>query len=272
MSTQSVPSRDLSSARDAYAVGDVEASKAAHAAQGAPENHKSGGGHIKSVVYGGLDGIITTFAVVASIAGAELSAEVVLIMGFANLIADGISMGFGDYLSSEAENSYIKAERRREAWEVENNIEGEIQEMVEIYVEKGIPEEDAIQVMEILSKHKEAFVDIMMVEELGLMPPDEDDSPALSGLITFVSFMVFGVIPLLAYLSTSWASDNPDTTFMIACFLTAGTLFALGAAKGQFIGEQWWRAGGLMLFNGALAAAAAYLIGWGVSEATGFEA
>ena len=76
-------------------------------------------------MYGGLDGIITTFAVVAGVAGASLSSGVVLILGFANLIADGLSMAIGDYLSTKAENEYNKAERAREKWEVENYPEGE---------------------------------------------------------------------------------------------------------------------------------------------------
>jgi hypothetical protein len=62
---------------------------------------------IKSVVFGGLDGIITTFSIVAAVAGASLSVEVVLLMGFANLIADGISMGLGDALSE------VRTPRRR---------------------------------------------------------------------------------------------------------------------------------------------------------------
>ena len=88
-------------------------------------------------MYGGLDGIITTFAVVAGVAGASLSAGVVLILGFANLIADGISMAIGDYLSSKSEREYEAAERKREAWEVEHYPEGEKKELVELYEAQG---------------------------------------------------------------------------------------------------------------------------------------
>ncbi len=69
-------------------------------------------------MFGGLDGIITTFAVVAASVGGNLSSDVILLMGFANLIADGLSMGFGDYLSSQAEVDYTKAEHTREKWEL----------------------------------------------------------------------------------------------------------------------------------------------------------
>ena len=105
--------RDLGAAKRAYADGDVEKSRQAHASPA--EQHQTGQGrYVKSVVYGGLDGIVTTFAVVAGVAGASLSAGVVLILGFANLIADGLSMAIGDYLSTKAENEYAAAERQRE--------------------------------------------------------------------------------------------------------------------------------------------------------------
>src|SRR3989344_7234904 len=136
--------RNLDKALEAYHHQDPEASRKAHQSGNAPELHQTGHGqYIKSFVYGGLDGIVTTLAVVARVAGANLSASVVLILGVANLIADGISMAFGDYLGSKAENEYMAAERVREIWEVKNYPEGEKREMVELYISKGISEEDA---------------------------------------------------------------------------------------------------------------------------------
>ena len=118
--------RNLDKAQEAYRHHDPEASKKAHQVGAAPEQHQTGHGqYIKSFVYGGLDGIVTTFAVVAGVAGANLSASVVLILGVANLIADGISMAFGDYLSTKAENEYMAMERVRETWETRNYPEGE---------------------------------------------------------------------------------------------------------------------------------------------------
>ena len=67
-------------------------------------------------MFGGLDGIITTFAVVAAGAGADLEGRVVVLMGIANLVSDGISMGLGDFFSEKSENDYIMGEKKREAW------------------------------------------------------------------------------------------------------------------------------------------------------------
>lgn len=74
------------------------------------QSRSRGGKYIKSLVYGGLDGIITTFAVVSGVAGASLAVRVVIILGFANLLADGISMAVGDYLSTKSENEYAESD------------------------------------------------------------------------------------------------------------------------------------------------------------------
>ena len=128
--------RDIVQARDAYAAGDPDASRNAHIVSVqdvktnlmAPEQHKKGGDHMKTIIFGGLDGIITTFAVVAGAGGGGLSVNTVLIMGFSSLVADALSMGVGDALSSKAESEVTIRERKREKWEYENYPEGEIKE------------------------------------------------------------------------------------------------------------------------------------------------
>lgn len=81
-----------------------------------PSPRSAGSDYLKSIVFGGLDGIITTFAVIATVAGADLDVKIVILMGFANLVADGISMGFGDCLSSKAEQEFVENEYGREKW------------------------------------------------------------------------------------------------------------------------------------------------------------
>jgi hypothetical protein len=116
-------------------------------------------------------------------------------------LGDGISMGVGDYLSSSAEYEFAKRERARELWECENDIEAERREMVELYsLKPGISPEDAKTVVGIISRDHHTFVDIMMVEELGLMPPEETDASWKNGLVTFGAFCLFGTIPLLPYI------------------------------------------------------------------------
>ena len=254
--------RSLDKAKEAYLKRDIEASRRAHneGPVGEGEPHKSEQGrYIKSLVYGGLDGIITTFAVVAGVAGASLSSGIVLILGFANVIADGLSMAIGDFLSTRAENEYNAAERVREEWEVDNLPEGERREMLELYEEKGIPAEEAKTIVDILQKHKKAWVDIMMVEELGIV--EETESPLRHAVATFFSFLAFGCVPLLVYIVSRFVPSVRPAAFAAAIALTAATLFALGALKVRFTDKNWFLSGIEMLAVGGIAAAAAYGVG-----------
>jgi len=252
--------RNLDKARAAFRRHDPEASRKAHEVNSAPEEHQTGRGqYLKSFVYGGLDGIVTTFAVVAGVAGANLSASLIFILGVANLIADGISMAFGDYLSTKAENEYIAAERVREAWETNNYLEGEKREMVDIYTKKGIPKPDAEAMVNILSKHKKPWIDIMMLEELGLV--ENRESPLKNALVTFASFIFFGSIPVLIYLAARFIPFFAARTFVTACIITGITLFTLGTLKIYFTRQHWYRAGLEMLLLGGLAATTAYFVG-----------
>ncbi|MBI2038191.1 MAG: VIT1/CCC1 transporter family protein [Candidatus Magasanikbacteria bacterium] len=252
--------RNLDEARSAFRHNDPEASRKAHESARAPEEHQGGHGqYLKSFVYGGLDGIVTTFAVVAGVAGANLSSRVVLILGVANLIADGISMAFGDYLGTKAENEYMAAERERELWEVRNYPEGEKKEMVELYMEKGIAEADAKMAVEALSKNEKAWVDIMMVEELGMV--EDKASPVKNALVTFGSFTLFGAIPVLVYAVARFIPFFAARTFFTAFILTGITLFILGTLKVFFTRQSWYRAGTEMLLLGGFAAGAAYIVG-----------
>lgn len=251
--------RNLEKAREAYKNKDIEAARQAHDSAANTENHNSAGQYIKSLVYGGMDGIITTFAVVAGVAGAALSSKIVLILGMANLLADGFSMAVGDYLSTKAEKDYNKNERQREAWEVENHPEGEKQELIELYMAKGLSKEDSEQITEILSKSRKVWVDVMMVEELGII--EDEESPLKSAIVTFISFAVFGFIPILAYMLGDTFGIASGNIFAFDCVLTAITLMILGAVKSKFTGKKWLKSGIETLLVGGAAAAIAYIVG-----------
>lgn len=260
--------------RDAYKSGDIEASIKAHAANvgfaAAPEHHGGiGSNYIKSVIFGGLDGSITTFSTIASVVGGSLPIQIVITLGFANLIADAISMGMGDTISSRAEAMYLRDEKKREIWELENYPEGERAEMVDILVTKGFDHGDAKEIIDIMSqeKHKEFFVDYMMVEELGLQVPTDAWEPFKEGLITFGSFMLFGSIPMWVYIGTyTGGYHNSSGTFGIAAMSTAFTLFALGYLQGHISRQNRVWSGLLMMVNGSMASAAAYLVSWGILQ------
>ena len=138
----------------------------------ANEEHKSFGDYVKSIIYGGLDGIVTTFAIVTGVRGAELDTEIILVLGICNLVADGLSMGVGDFLSEKAELDYAYSEREREKWEFDNYREGEIQEMIDIYKNNhGMKHEHAETIIKTMALYPEFFIDHMMIQELDIQPP-----------------------------------------------------------------------------------------------------
>ena len=249
---------------------DVEASKSHHQrVKAIEEAHGSVGDIIKSVVLGGLDGIITTFAIVCAVEGSsELGSKVVILMGVANLVADAISMGLGDYLSEKAENDYVAKEQAREQWEMDNFIEGEISEMADIYVQKGFERADALEILNKMVLNRQFFLEHMMVEELGFMPVDPNSHPAKKGAVTFLSFLTFGSVPLIVYI-TLYDSMDTHTVFVVATGAVASTLFGLGCLKAKLIQSKGWdivKSGGETLGLGGIACGMSYLVGWGLEK------
>ncbi len=257
-------SKRVDQARDAFKKGDMAGSAAAHSAdwivKAAREEH-GGTSHqyIGDMVYGGLDGIITTFAVVSGVAGAQLGSEIILILGLANLLADGFSMGTGAYLSSKSEQEYYDHEWQREAWEVEHFPDGERAELREIYRQQGYSEEDAQSLVNIHSRHPKLWVRAMMVDELGLM--ENERKPMYSALATFIAFVIAGAVPLLVYLADLVIPVAPSLSFPIALALSGAALFALGASKVLITKGNAFRNGLEMLVVGGLAAGVAYGVG-----------
>ena len=222
-------------------------------------------------MFGGLDGIITTFAVVAAGAGADLEGRVVVLMGIANLVSDGISMGLGDFFSEKSENEYIMGEKKREAWEMQNNPEGEVREMVEILRDdQKVEEADAEEIISTYAKYPAQFVDFMMVHELDLgVPADDTTSMWKNGLVTMLSFWFFGAIPVAAFGLADVFRASKETRLLVDICVTLFTLALLGACKAKINGTPTFKSALEMLINGGLACAASYFIAWGLAEAMG---
>jgi vacuolar iron transporter family protein len=259
-------SKRLEEARSAFRKGDPNAAARAHDPArihaSMHEQHASPGSqYIGSLVYGGLDGIITTFAVVSGVAGAALAPQIIIILGLANVFADGFSMATGAYLSEKSEAEFYANERRREGWEVEHFPESEKEELRQLYLAQGYPEEDATAMVEIKARDQKRWVDAMMLEELNLMP--SETNPLTSALVTFGAFVVAGLLPMLVFL-LDWALPfnlSAQTAFFISVGLSGLSLFGLGAAKVLVTERPPLRSGIEMLLVGGLAAAVAYGVG-----------
>src|SRR5215207_3007295 len=191
---------------------------------------------IEDFVYGATDGAVTTFAVVAGVIGALLSPSIVLILGFANLFADGFSMAIGNYLGTKAQAEYIDKQRKREEWEIDNLVEQEKQEIRDIYKNKGFREE--------LLENKRR--------------------PLYTALTTFTAFNLIGLIPLIpfVFLYASGFILSTQIAFLYSIIFTALSFLLIGIVKGRIVGMPIARSGLSTLAVGGIAATVAYIVGY----------
>ena len=218
---------------------------------------------IKQIIYGGNDGIVTTFAIVAGFAGAQaegvaqIGGLAVLIFGLANLFADGVSMGLGEFLSLRSQHDLYHQRRASELREIEVNPEQEQVELFEILRQRGLPAAEADTAAALIVRHPALMADLMMAYEFGMQDPAEE-SPVLNGLMTFAAFVSFGAVPLLPYFLLP-----PDmTSFYLSVLSTGMALSALGLLRGLATGERVLRAVGETVAVGTACAVVAYAVGW----------
>lgn len=215
--------------------------------------------YLRDFVYGAIDGSITTFAVVSGVAGADLSLGVVIILGMANLLADGFSMAVGNYIGTRTEEEEREMARIEELRHIRIFPEGEREEIRQIFAAKGFQGDDLDRVVEIITSDVNRWVDTMMREELGMSL--EVRSPRKAALATFFSFGIFGLIPLVPYLSQFMYHQKGDHLFAMSVVYTGIALFAVGALKSRFTPQAWWRAGLETFSIGGAASALAYGVG-----------
>lgn len=206
--------------------------------------------YVRDFIYGGIDGAVTTFAVVSGVSGAELPTSIVLILGFANLAADGFSMAASNYLGTRAEQDDYRRLEKIEYRHIEVAPDGEREEVRQIYREKGFEGDELEKAVELITSDKDRWVKTMLTEEYGL--PSEIRSPWTAAFATFGAFFACGLVPLLPYLFGARSS------FLVSCIMTGVTFFLIGSFKSRWSTSSWLRSGLETLFVGALAAGLAY--------------
>jgi vacuolar iron transporter family protein len=209
--------------------------------------------YLRDWIYGGIDGAVTTFAVVAGVVGANLSTGVVLVLGIANLVADGFSMAASNYSGTKADADDYKRLRQIEARHIRQHPEGELEEMRQIYAAKGFSGEELDQLVALLSRHEDVLLDTMLSEEYGLTPVQR--SPLLAALATFTAFIICGAIPLLPFLFGMGSSA------VVASAMTGVVFFLIGAAKSRWSTQSWYVSGFETFVIGMAAAGLAYGVG-----------
>lgn len=209
--------------------------------------------YLRDWIYGGIDGAVTTLAVVAGVAGAQLSHWVILVLGFANLFADGFSMAASNYLGTKAEHDDWRRLEHIEHRHIELEPEGEREEVRQIFERKGFEGADLQRIVELVTSDRERWVQTMLMDEYGL--PNAIRSPWVAALSTFTAFLICGLVPLLPYLFGTARS------FSVSAALTGVVFFAIGSIKSRWSTSSWWHSGLTTLLVGAIAASLAYVVG-----------
>ena len=215
--------------------------------------------YLRDWVYGGVDGAVTTFAIVAGVVGAALSAKVVIILGLANLLADGLSMAASNYSGTKTEVDDHERLRATEIRHIAVDPDGEREEIRQIMALKGLEGETLEHAVEAITSDRERWIAMMMAEEYGLGGTLRN--PAKSAMATFAAFQICGAVPLIPYFLLP-----SDRAMPVALTMTSIVFFTIGSLKSRWALTRWWVSGIETLVIGLGAASAAFVIGYLLSD------
>jgi vacuolar iron transporter family protein len=219
------------------------------------ESHFTASASVRDVVIGMSDGLTVPFALAAGLSGAVASSGIVVTAGLAEIAAGSIAMGLGGYLAARSDAEHYASEYRREEREIVEKADLERQEVAEILTTYGLTAEEALPVVDALSRRPEQWINFMMKFELGLEKPDPKRALS-SGMTIAGAYAVGGFIPLLPYIFIPVASAG--LVWSIACTLVA--LLVFGYVKGGFTGTHRVRSALQTVLIGGIAAAVAFAI------------
>lgn len=212
--------------------------------------------YLADAVLGGIDGCVTTLAIVSGVVGAGLAPGVAIVLGAANLLADGFSMAISNFESARTREDYLRRMRQQELEHIIAVPDGEAEEIRQIYARKGFAGDDLERIVTVITSDRKRWLDTMLVEEhgLSLIVP----RPWRSALATFTAFLVVGIVPLLPLLVGSLAASQQ---FVSSAVLSLVAFFGIGVLKGQVLGSRRCIHGLTTAVAGAAAAGLAYAVG-----------
>ncbi len=220
--------------------------------------------YLGDAVLGAIDGCVTTFAVIAGTVGAGFSANVAVILGFANLVADGFSMAVSNFHNTKSQRELVEKARRGELRHIEAIPEGEREEIKQIYAAKGFQGDVLDTVVDVITHDREQWVDTMIKEEFGLQT--DGPRPLKAAVATMCAFLLIGAIPLLPFLILN---INPQQIFTTSVIVTIVVFFMIGMVKGHVTQASPVKSGMGTLLTGGCAALLAYLVGYWLRQSYG---
>jgi VIT1/CCC1 family predicted Fe2+/Mn2+ transporter len=209
--------------------------------------------YLRDWIYGGIDGAVTTFAIMAGVVGAELSTGIVLVLGVANLVADGFSMAASNYSGTKSEHDDYERIKDIELRHIRNFPQGEIEEVRQIYKRKGYEGEELEKIVELIISKEEMWIEVMLAEEYGI--GEINRSPMKAAIATFIAFAICGAVPLIPFIF------GLDNSALIASIMVGFVFLAIGAAKSLWSMQSWWASAIETFVIGMSAAGIAYGIG-----------
>jgi vacuolar iron transporter family protein len=221
--------------------------------------HGPANSNLRDVVFGAIDGTITTFAVVAGASGAELSTGIIVIMGLANLVADGFSMGVGNFLGSRAESQRVEKTRQMVASYIRFLSQGPREVVRQVYASKGFEGEDLDKAVDVITADPDRWANTILGEFHGL--GSTGPSALRNALAMLLAFVVVGAIPILPFIYEILMPGVLPAPLLWSLALTGVAFFLVGSVKSRVVAGRWWSGGLETLAMGGLAAALAYGIG-----------
>jgi len=220
-----------------------------------PDHHHAdvSGGWLRPAVFGAMDGLVSNVALIAGVGGGGVSPQAIVLTGAAGLVAGAISMALGEYTSVRTQSEQVAAEVAKERRELERNPEVETAELAQMWADRGLPEDLALEVAKVVHSNPAEALRVHAREELGI-DPEEQPSPWTAAISSFVCFSLGALIPLLPYLL------GADVLWPALVAGGAG-LFLTGALVSRFTRRIWWLSGLRQLLLGGAAAGATYVIG-----------
>jgi VIT1/CCC1 family predicted Fe2+/Mn2+ transporter len=218
---------------------------------------------VSDTVLGGIDGCVTSFAVVCGAVGAGFSTTVALILGLANLVADGFSMAVSNYQAEKAREAHRKQARAEEDRHIDSVPEGEREEVRQIFASKGFAGETLDRVVEVITSDREVWLKTMLSEEHGIS--HEESYPIRSALMTFAGFAFGGIVPLMPL----FTAMSVQSQFWFSASLAGVTFFAIGSLRSMAFKQPILRSALSTLLSGTTAAGLAYATGYALRHAFG---